>query len=135
VDVGQRAVFTLATGELTVLELLDSMARLLSDKRFLPSFRHIADFRPVTNGTVSSADIRSLAKRTVFDAGARRAMITGQTQPGSSAVRQYAHDRGQEGEPNVCVVYTLEEAAEWTGVDLAAAKQALAKLTKQLQAG
>jgi hypothetical protein len=135
VDTEHRAVFTLAVGELTVLELMDSMARLLNDPRFLPSFRHIADFRPVTTGSVSSADIRSLAKRTVFDAASRRAMIVDQSQPGSGTVRQYAEDRGQEGENNVRAVNTLEQAAEWTGVDLDATKQAMAELAERLKAG
>jgi len=133
IDAEHRAVFTLGLGTLSILDLLDSMTRLLADPEFSPSFDHIADFRRVDIDTprLSSADIRSLATRTVFGASSRRAFIIGPSAAFDLA-RLYATQRGAEGETNVRTVANLEEAAQWTGVDLDAAKQALEELTTRL---
>src|SRR5438046_5690468 len=127
IDVEHRAVFTLGLGTLSILDLLDSMGRLLADPRFSPSFHHIADFRRVDiDSQLSSPDIRSLAARPVFGADSRRAFIIGPT-AAFDLVRIYATQRGAWGETNVRTVKSLEAAAEWTGVDLEAAKQAFAE--------
>ena len=133
IDVEHRAVFTVGLGALSVLDLLDSMTRLLADSRFSPSFHHIADFRSVdvNSPQLSSADIRSLATRKVFDADSRRAFIIGQS-PAFGLARMYATQRDAAGEGNVRTFHDLETAAQWTGVDLDTAKQALAGLTKRL---
>ena len=133
IDAEHRAVFTLGLGTLSILDLLDSMTRLLADPRFSPSFHHIADFRRVdiASPQLSSADIRSLAARTVFGASSRRALIIGPSAAFDLA-RIYATERDAGGETNVRTVASLEAAAQWTGVDLDA-KQALAELTKRLE--
>ena len=134
INAEQRAVITLGLGTLSMLDLLDSMTRLLADARFSPSFHHIADFRRVDIDTpqLSSADIRSLAARPVFDATSKRAFIVGPSAAFGLA-RLYATERDAAGESNVRTVASLEEAAQWTGVDLDAAKMALAELTRRLE--
>lgn len=134
IDVEHRAVFTLGLGTLSILDLLDSMRGLLADPRFSPSFHHIADFRRVDISApqLSSADIRSLAARPVFGADSRRAFVIGPSAAFDLA-RLYATERGAGGETNVRTVANLEEAVRWTGVDLDAAKRALAELTKRLE--
>jgi hypothetical protein len=133
IDAEHRAVFTLGVGTLSMLDLLHSMARLLADSRFSPSFHHIADFRGVDVDTpqLSSADIRSLAARPVFDATSRRAFIIGPS-PAFGLARMYAAQRDAGGESNIRTFQDLETAAQWAGVDLDAAKQALAGLTERL---
>ena len=133
IDAEQRAVFTLGLGTLSILNLLDSMTRLLADARFSPSFHHIADFRRVdiASPQLSSADIRSLAARPVFGANSRRAFIIGPSAAFDLA-RLYATQRDAGGEINIRTVATLEAAAQWTGVDLDASKQAFAELTQRL---
>ena len=133
VNAEHRAVFTLGLGTLSILELLDSMTRLLADPRFSPSFHHIADFRRVDIDAprLSSADIRSLAARRVFDTSSHRAFIIGPSAAFDIA-RIYATERGAGGEPNIQTFQDLETAARWTGVDLDAAKQAMAELAKML---
>jgi hypothetical protein len=134
IDTGHRAVFTLGVGSLSIVDLLDSMTRLLADPRFSPSFHHIADFRRVNidSPQLSSADIRSLAARTVFDATSRRAFIIGPS-AAFDVARIYATERGAGGETNVRTVANLEEAAQWTGVDLDAATKALAEVARRLE--
>jgi|SRR5579862_5873895 len=134
IDAEHRAVFTLGLGTLSILDLLDSMTRLLADPRFSPAFDHIADFRRVNIDTpqLSSADIRSLATRTVFGADSRRAFVIGPSAAFDLA-RLYATQRDAGGETNIRTVPTLEAAAQWTGVDLDAAKQAFAELAKRLE--
>ena len=134
VDAEHRAVFTLGLGTLSILDLLDSMTRLLADPRFSPSFHHIADFRGVDIRApqLSSADIRSLAARRVFGDDSKRAFIIGPSAAFDLA-RLYATERGAGGETNVRTVANLEAAVQWTGVDLDAATQALVELTKRLK--
>jgi hypothetical protein len=134
IDAEHRAVFTLGLGTLSILDLLDSMTRLLADARFSPSFHHIADFRrlDIDVPQLSSADIRSLAARTVFGADSRRAFIIGPS-PAFDLARLYTTQRGAGGETNVRTVANLETAAQWTGVDLDAAKRAFAELTRRLE--
>ena len=78
------------------------------------------------------SDIRSLAARTVFGAHSRRAFLIGAS-PAFDLARLYATQRDAGGETNVRTVANLEAAAEWTGVDLDAAKRALAELTRRLE--
>jgi len=134
IDAEHRAVFTLALGRLSILDLLESMNRLLADPRFSPSFHHIADFRRVDidASRLSSADIRSLAARTVFGADSRRAFVIGPSRAFDLA-RIYATHRDAGGETNVRTVASLEAAAKWTGIDLGAAERAFAELTRRLE--
>jgi hypothetical protein len=133
IDAEHRAVFTLGLGTLSMLELLDSMTRLLADSRFSPSFHHIADFRgvDVESPQLSSADIRSLAARKVFDVNSRRAFIIGPS-PAFDLARLYRTQRDADGESNIRTFGDLETAARWTDVDLDAAKQAFVDLAKRL---
>jgi len=133
IDAGHGAVFTLGVGMLSILDLLDSMSRLLADPRFSPSFHHIADFRRLNIDVpqLSSADIRSLATRKVFDGNSRRAFVIGPSAAFDLA-RLYATERGAGGESNIQTFHDLETAARWTGVDLDAARRAMAELAKQL---
>lgn len=133
IDAEQRAVFTLAVGTLSILDLLDSLTRLLADTRFSPSFHHIADFRLVAVDApqLSSADIRSLATRTVFDASARRAFIIGSA-PAFDLAKMYAAERQSGGESNIRTFHDLETAVQWVGVDLDITTKALAALTERL---
>ncbi|HYM24838.1 MAG TPA: hypothetical protein VEU08_16595 [Vicinamibacterales bacterium] len=134
IDAERGAVFTLGIGTLSILDLLDSMTRLLADSRFSPSFHHIADFRRVdiASPQLSSADIRSLAARKVFDGNSRRAFVIGPSAAFDLA-RLYATERSAGGEPNIRTFPNVEAAAQWTGVELDAAKQAFAELTKRLE--
>src|SRR5260221_9608778 len=99
IDDEHRAVFTLGLGTLSMLDLLNSMARLLADPRFSPAFHHIADFRGVdiASPQLSSADIRSLAARTVFGASSRRAFVVGPS-AAFDLSRIYTTQRGAGGE-------------------------------------
>jgi len=133
IDAEHRVVVTLGVGTVSMLDLLDSMTRLLADARFSPAFHHIADFRRVNIDTphLSSADIRSLAARKVFDGSSRRAFVIGPS-PAFDLARLYATERGAGGETNIRTFRDLETAAEWTGVDLDATKEALEGLEKRL---
>jgi len=133
IDTEHRAVFTVACGALSILDLLDSMTRLLADPRFSPSFDHIADFRHVDTAApqLSSADVRSLAARTVFDPSARRAFIIGSSSAFELA-KVYAAQRDAGGESNIRMFHDLESAAAWAGVDVDTATKAIADLTARL---
>jgi len=133
IDTEHRAVFTLAIGALSILDLLDSMTRLLGDARFSPDFCHVADFRlvDITAPQLSTADIRSLAARPVFDPSARRAFIIGSGSAFGLA-RMYAAERDAGGESNIQTFQDLETAAAWAGIDLDAATRAFAELSDRL---
>jgi hypothetical protein len=68
-------VFSQAWGVLTDADLLEHQRRLGSDERFDPAFHQIFDFQDVTAVELTAAGIFTLAERTLFGAGARRAFV------------------------------------------------------------
>ena len=134
VDVDHRVVFTVAVDVLTVADGVAHMDRLQADPQFSPRFNQIADFRGVTEVRLSGFDVRDLAKRTIFDREARRALVV--TRPlAFGLARMFEILRGLRGESHLTVVRELEEAARWTRVDPAVAAATCATLTGRLRTG
>ncbi|MDP1891938.1 MAG: hypothetical protein Q8K55_13675 [Gemmatimonadaceae bacterium] len=73
-------VFSQAWGVLTDTDLLEHQRRLAKDLRFQPDFNQIFSFEDVTVVEVTPAGIQTLAERTLFGAGSRRAFVV---QPGA----------------------------------------------------
>jgi hypothetical protein len=76
-------VFSRAWGVLTDTDLLEHQRRLGQDPQFEPSLNQIFDFLGVTVVEVTPMGIRTLAERTLFGAGARRAFVV---HPGAMAM-------------------------------------------------
>jgi hypothetical protein len=68
-------VFSQAWGVLTDADLLEHQRRLGQDQRFEPSLNQIFNFEDVTDVEVTPMGIRTLAERTLFGEGARRAFV------------------------------------------------------------
>ena len=73
-------VFSQAWGVLTDSDLLDHQRRLAQDERFQPDLNQIFSFEDVTVVEVTPAGIQTLAERTLFGVGSRRAFVV---QPGA----------------------------------------------------
>jgi hypothetical protein len=75
IDVELGVVFSYASGCLTDAELLEHQRHLRRDPVFRPDLNQLFDFRTVTDVQVTAVGIRTLAARSPFGSGARRAFV------------------------------------------------------------
>ncbi len=75
IDEQLGVVFSRAWSVLTDTDLLEHQRRLRQDPKFKPSLSQIFDFQEVTAVEITAAGVQTLADRTIFGAGARRAFI------------------------------------------------------------
>jgi hypothetical protein len=114
IDVPLRLVRTRAWGELTEQDLLDHQKRLVSDPQFDASFSQLFDCTGVTGVRgVSASLIKEGAQQTVFGAGAKRAIVTGNT-VGYGLGRMFETYRSlADGHERIRVCQSIEEALAW----------------------
>jgi len=133
IDVERRVVFTVAIDSLSVADAIGHMDRLRADPDYVATLNQIADFRDVTDVQLSGLDIRSLAQHTVFSPASYRALVI--TKPiAYGLARMFSTLRELAGEPHHITVRTLEEAAEFTGIDIDVAASVCADLRQRLRA-
>lgn len=77
IDKVKRRLYAAATGELLGTELLGLQPHLAADPDFEPSFSQLFDLTGVRTAEIDALHIRSMAETTVFDRGARRALVVG----------------------------------------------------------
>ena len=133
IDVERRVVFTVAIDVLSVADAIGHMDRLRAHPDYAPTFNQIADFRDVADVHLSGLDVRTLAQQTVFSPASYRALVIGKP-IGFGLARMFSTLRELAGEPHHATVKTLEEAAEFTGIDLEVATRACAELKQRLRA-
>jgi hypothetical protein len=105
-------VFSKATGAFTFEDALGHMDRLSRHPDFRPAFNQILDFRQVTELALSGDDVQELAKRNIFAADSRRALlVTSGLQFGLA--RMFASYRGIAGEEGIRVFTEAKEARSW----------------------
>jgi len=78
IDRARRLVVTTARGVLTDEEVLNHVRELTTDPEFDPTFRQLADFREVTRAELTSTGVRAVARKSPWQAGARRAFVCDQ---------------------------------------------------------
>jgi hypothetical protein len=112
IDTQQRIVFSKATGVFGRVEAVDHMTRLLSHPDFRPEFNQLADFREIAELALSNADIKDLARQTVFSASSKRAfVVASDLQFGLS--RMFGTFRQMAGEPGIMTFKSMAEALSW----------------------
>jgi hypothetical protein len=112
IDVKQGVVFSRATGAFGRAEALDHMVRLLGHPDFSPEFNQLADFRGISEMTLSAADVEELSRRTVFSMHSRRAFVVStDLQYGYS--RMFGIFREIGGEPGITTFRDIGEALSW----------------------
>ncbi len=112
IDTQLGIVFSKATGVLGWAEAADHMARLRSHPDFRPEFNQLFDFRPVSSVTLSHAEVRRLAKPTIFGARSLRAFVVANDLDYGLA-RMFATYRDLEGETGIVIFRVMQEALTW----------------------
>jgi hypothetical protein len=115
IDADARVVFTVAIEEFTLADAVGHMDRLQADPHYTPTLSQIGDFRDVTRVDVSGFDVRTLAKRTLFDRDARRVLVIRKAIAYGLA-RMFTTLREMRGDTSLKIVRDLGEAADWVGV-------------------
>src|SRR5262249_33954619 len=105
-------------GEITLVELLQLRAAVAADPDFKPSLAEMIDLRTANLKNLSIGDIRLMAISTLFEPGARRALIA-PTDVQFVWAQLFGDFVGSPGQ-NVQVFRTVEEACEWLGVPVEA---------------
>jgi hypothetical protein len=132
IDSEHRVVFTVAIDVFSISDAIGHMSRVRAAAGYSPSDNQLADFRDVTEVELSGLDVRMFAKETVFDSESRRALVL--TRPiAFGLARMFATLRELAGEPHITIVRTMQEAADWVGVDVAVAERACAQIKEQLR--
>lgn len=114
IDAAAQVVRSSAEGRLTEQESWDHYARMKADPAFSPTFRQLCDLRQVTEIEASAPFLRTLAKRSVFAPGVRRAFVAAKDYYYGLArmLQVFAEAEGTE----VGVFRTMEEAEDWLGL-------------------
>lgn len=116
IETGRKMVFSKAVGVLGLAEVLDHMERLLAHPDFRPEFNQLMDFREVTEMTLSHAEIRQLALRTIFSPTSMRAFVVkGDLQFGIG--RMFTTYREFEGEIGIVIFKEMKDALAWLSLE------------------
>lgn len=121
-DSSRGLILTSARDTLTVDEVLAHKAALLADERLRPGFKELSDVRGVRGLNLGLAEMRRLA---VFDSqhkaefGAYKLALVVPENFVFGMARMY-QQLTEENLPEVGVFRSVEQAAEWLGVALAA---------------
>ena len=89
VDVTRRLVINVASGTVSLSELLENQQALRDDPAFRGSFRSLFDLRRIVDIDLSAEDLRALAEGSPFDPGIRRAyVVSSRAQIGTTRLYQ-----------------------------------------------
>jgi len=108
-------VFSRATGVVTVADVLGHMDRLSRHTDFRPEFSQIIDFREAAEVRLSSDEVQEIARRNVFAAESRRAILV---TPGLQfgLARMFATYRELAGEQGIHIFTDAAEARSWVSL-------------------
>ena len=115
IDRSLETIFTSLEGVLTDGDLLGHMQELESDPDFDPAFAQLIDCRGVTEVALESETIRTIARPSVYEPGAKRAIVATREAVYGLA-RMYERLRGGERD-EVRVFRGIKEARRWLGLD------------------
>lgn len=89
VDVTRRLVINVASGTVSIEELLENQRALRDDPTFEGSFRSLFDLRRIVDIDLSAEHLRAVAEGSPFDPGIRRAyVVTSRAQLGATRLYQ-----------------------------------------------
>lgn len=120
IDAERRLVRSRVWGVVTERETRESVAELLNDPSFDPTFAQLADMREVIRMDVDASTIRDMAVMRLFDPESRRALVvTSGLQRGiAHMTTTYAH----LGDQQIALFEDVVEAERWLGIDTSSAR-------------
>jgi hypothetical protein len=111
IDRERRLVRSRMWGAVTTADMADLFSRIVSDPRFEPDFRALADLREVTALTSDSMSLGTIASTEVYLPGTRRAAVAS-TDEVVERMRTFATYSERSGQ-SVRVFTEMEEAERW----------------------
>jgi hypothetical protein len=120
IDAERRLVRSRVWGVVTERETRESVAELLNDPSFDPTFAQLADMREVIRMDVDAGTIRDMAVMRLFDPESRRALVvTSGLQRGIAHMTTTYADLGDQ---QIALFEDLTEAERWLGIDTRSAQ-------------
>ena len=119
VDEARGCIYVRAWGTVTSGEdIRDAMTGIAHHPHFVPTYSSIFDLRELEFNTLRSAEIVNLASQSAFADTARRVLVVrSAAQFGLSRMYQTHRAINSGDRDPINVVYTLEEALAWLGID------------------
>ena len=124
INTDQKLVFSFGWAALTFADVINHRSRLAEDPRFHLNFRQIIDFTYVTSMNLSNNEIQSLAGQPVFAPESRRALVTASALQFGLGHVFHTYSEAQ----HINIFTGLKDAAEWVGVPIEAANNAINEL-------
>lgn len=119
IDVIHRCVFTSCWGDLTDEDLLGHQRSISVHPRFEQTMSQCMDYREVTQVSLTTEGVRTIAARSAFDPRARRAFVMNRlVLKGLARMYQVIADVPDD---TLRIVESREEAYAWLGLDLSLA--------------
>jgi hypothetical protein len=115
VDRERRLVRSRLWDIVTESEAWASVAALMDDPAFEPTFVQLSDMREVTEVQVSGSTIRELAQMRIFHPGVRRAMVVATGL--QSGIGRMTTSYAAGGDQELALFTSVPEALAWLGVD------------------
>jgi hypothetical protein len=117
IDKERHLVITTASGLVTYAEAKAHQDQLAADPEFSRDFNQLLDATTVSSLELSALQIRELARRRLFSAASRRALVA--TNPavfGVGRMLQTYLDLAK-AEEKVGVFYSIDSAVKWLGLE------------------
>jgi len=116
IDKQRRLVLTTGEGIVTFAEMKSHQDRLIADPDRDLKFNQLIDISTVTELSVSVEEAKLLARRAVFSAESRRAVVASDKSVyGMFRLMQVYHELSA-GHSHVGIFYDRDEALKWLGV-------------------
>jgi len=117
IDTAWRLVVSTASGRLTFTDIKAHEDRLVSDPNFNPAFNHFVDGEGVTDLDISIDEAKTLARRTLFSLGSRRAFFAPSPALYGTLRLMSVHHEFAKAQDNIEVFYRREQALKWLGLE------------------
>jgi hypothetical protein len=112
IDRDQRMVFSKGLGVCGYADMAGHMEGLLQEPDFDPEFNQLLDAREITKLELTHAEIRELAKRTIFSPLSRRAIVVA-SDVHFGLGRMFGTYREIKGETGIQVFREMAQALKW----------------------
>jgi hypothetical protein len=111
IDAERRVIITRAVGKLTADDIRETRARLLADAGFVADYNQLIDLREMTDTDLEFVDLATIAARSVFRPGVRRAIVS--TSPFQYGIARMFETLSDAQGQHVKVFRELADAEAW----------------------
>jgi hypothetical protein len=113
IDKQRRLVVTIASGVLSLDDILQHQRQLSSDKDFDPTFAQLFDFNGIEKVAIAAEEVRTFAETSIFSPGARRAVVAEKNDVAFGLSRMFEIMRKLRGDRHIKVFRDRKQALAW----------------------